>query len=781
MRFFFTIATVLLADLLLAQAVDIYGSVVDAKTQEPLIGVSIAIEGTTNGTFTDLDGKFQLSVEPGSYNITATYVGYETSTRTNLIVTSRGNDALNFELQSGVTISEVVVRANPFQVNRLTPVSLQKLSPEEIKTYPGSNNDVARTVQSLPGVSGSIGGFRNDIIIRGGAPNENVYYLDGIEIPSINHFATQGSAGGPVGLLNVDFIQGVELATTAFGARYDNPLSGVLQFDQRTGNPRQRQTNFRISATEAALTTEGPLFKGSRSESNTTFIVSARRSYLQLLFELLELPIRPNYWDYQFKVNHVIDERNTIFLTGVGSIDDFDVSPPDDFDFEQQSSLEQVPIIQQRTFTAGLGWRRRLRDGKGVMNTYLSTNLFNNDFSRYQDNENRVGLVFRNESREWEQKLRYEYTRFLGPWTLTAGANLIRADYDNITTDNNNELRFETDIDFFRYGFFTQATRSLLNNRLDLSVGFRLDDNTFSRESNTLLKTFSPRLSLSYALDQVGDWRVSASAGRYFKVAPFTVLGFQNQAGEFVNRDVPYTSSVHAVAGLERRIGQFGKVSLEGFYKYYSNYLISAEDGISLANKGGDFSVLGSEEVIPEGEGRTYGLELLFQQKLSKNWYGILAYTFFYSEFTNLAGEFLPSSWDNRHLLSFTGGYKLGRNWEFSLRYRLAGGAPFAPVDTEASEATYPELILDFDNFGRSRLDVFSQLDIRIDKKWNFNTLALNVFLDIENVLGQNIPFPPEFGLARDNNGNLEMPRSLVQVNTTSGVVQPTLGIAVDF
>uniref|UniRef100_UPI004048D696 TonB-dependent receptor plug domain-containing protein n=1 Tax=Roseivirga sp. TaxID=1964215 RepID=UPI004048D696 len=240
------------------------------------------------------------------------------------------------------------------------------LSREEIATYPGGNNDIAKVVQSLPGVSGSVG-FRNDVIIRGGAPSENVYYLDGVEIPNINHFATQGSAGGPVGLLNVSFIEDVTLSTSAFAARYDNALSGVLQFNQRNGNSRNRNLNFRLGASEAALTFEGPLTLPKENEqAKTTFIVSARRSYLQFLFKLIGLPFLPDYWDYQYKINHKIDDKNEINLIGIGSIDDFKVNTPDDITEEQQATLDQIAIIKQWTSTVGISWKHKLESGFGA-------------------------------------------------------------------------------------------------------------------------------------------------------------------------------------------------------------------------------------------------------------------------------------------------------------------------------------------------------------------------------------------------------------------------------
>ena len=783
MKYTLSFCLVLTSSCLIAQNVSIFGKVIDAQTKVPLIGATVRVDGTTSGASTDLDGNYELTnIAPGSYNLTASYLGYESYTRSNVIVQSKGNDDINFELsEGGVLLDAVTVTASPFANKLSTPLSIQTLSPEEIRTYPGGNNDVAKVAQSFPGVQGSVGGFRNDVIIRGGGPNENVYYLDGIEIPNINHFSTQGSAGGPVGLLNVDFIESVELSTSSFGARYDNPLSGVLQFNQRIGNPRERQSTLRVSASEAALTTEGPLFKGSDESAKTSYLVSVRRSYLQFLFELIDLPIRPDYWDYQYKINHELDQYNTIFLTGVGSIDDFSVKAPDEFDAEQQSVLEQVPVIKQWSTTAGLGWKHRLPEGNGIMNTYLSVNILNNDFSRYTDNENLTGLIVRNNSRETENKLRYEYTRFVDDWSLTLGGNLIRSIYKNATQDLVFDDDFNTDIDFWRYGLFAQAAKSFLNNRLDFSIGFRIDDNSFSTENGTLLKTFSPRLSLSYQLDENGFWRLSMAAGKYYKIAPYTVLGFQDENGKFDNSDVPYTGSLHGVLGVERRVGAYGKISVEGFYKKYSDYPISIQDGVSLANKGADFSVLGNEAVSATGEGRSYGLEFLYQQKLSKKFYGIFAYTLFKSEFTDLSGNYLPSVWDSRHLISLLGGYKFGKNWEVSARHRFNGETPFAPVDETQSLASYPFLIVDYSELGNEQLGSFNQLDLRIDKRWDLEKFAFNVYFELQNALGQNTPEPPQYGLARDAMGTVIDPEQLVQIETATSSAIPIIGFAIDF
>jgi hypothetical protein len=748
----------------------------------PLIGATVYLEGTTTGASADVNGYYSIAnIEPGTYNVIATFIGYDAQTQYNIPIKSAGNQPINFKLvESATGLNEVVVKADENQISRSkeNPVSVQTLSANEIATYPGGNNDVVRVAQSLPGVSPSVGGFRNDLIIRGGAPNESVYYLDGMEIPNINHFSTQGAGGGPVGLLNVSFIENVTLSASSFGAQYDNPLSGVLQFEQREGNFREYNAYLRVSASETALTLNGPLFKNGKEESKTSFIVSGRRSYLQFLFDLIGLPIRPDYYDYQFKVTHKIDKYNTLNLLGVGSIDDFTVEPSGDFEPSAQSTFEQVPYIEQQTNAIGLSWRHLLKNERAFMTTTLSNNFLVNNFSRYRDNENREGRFFNNDSREMETKLRYAFNYFSDGWKWTSGFNVQRSDYRNFTEDQNRNFQYETEIDFIKYGFFTNVTKSFFNNRFDVSAGVRADGDSFT-EDNNIGQTISPRVGLSYSLTE--KWKLNATVGRYFKIAPYTILGFQEN-GEFVNRNADYTESDHYVFGIERILGPASNITLEGFYKAYSDYPVSVRDSVSLANKGAGFEVLGNEAVATVGKGRSYGLELLFQQKLTKNFYGIFSYTYFFSEFTGFdSEEYLPSVWDSRHLISFTGGYKLPKEWEISSRWRFAGETPFVPVDTDASVITYPELVLDYQRLGEENLGVFSQLDVRVDKKWNFKNLSLNVFFEIQNILAQEAPQPPSYAIATDENGVVVTPRSLAELPVEEGSIIPTIGLVVDF
>lgn len=759
------------------------GQVIDNKTLLPLEGTTVLIEGTTIGVVTDAQGYFSIQdVPPQTYSITANFLGYTAETKFNVIVKSVGTADLLFKLEEdNQVLDEVVVVKSSFRTTKETPLSTQSLSAVEIETYPGGNNDIAKVAQSLPGISPSIGGFRNDFIIRGGAPNESVYYLDGIEIPNINHFTTQGSAGGPVGMLNVDFIRNVTLSSSAFGAEYDNPLSGVLAFEQRDGNAKDFAAKVRVGASEAGITINTPLFKGGKERSNTTLMLSARRSYLQFIFELVGLPIRPDYWDYQWKLTHTFDTYNSISFVGLGSIDDFSVVAPDEFDAEQQATIEQVPIIQQRTTTLGLSWTRKFKNGNGRMRTSLSTNRLQNLFSRFANNENKSGLLFENDAVEQETKLRSQITQFAGDWKFSYGFNLQLSNYSNATLSLLENFNYATSINFTKYGFFGKASRSYLNERLSLSLGLRLDADTFTTGSS-LIDNLSPRIAASYRLTEDERWKVNASLGRYFKMPTYTMLGFQDIAGNFINQNNRYTQSDHYVAGIEYNWSPTSRITIEGFLKDYSQYPVSVLDQVSLANKGGGFEVLGNEPIVDSGEGQSYGMEVLFQQKLTKNFYGVLAYTYFFSEFSQANGPLLPTVWDSRNLLSFTGGYKLKRNWEISMRYRYAGKTPYVPTNVAASLAAYPRIVLDYNRLGDVSLEAFTQGDIRIDKKWNFKRLSFNFYLEIQNFLAQAVPRPQEYGLARTEDGMEVQPRELIVIDTDrTQTPLPSFGFVFDF
>ena len=779
------------------------GAIINKNSQVGLPGISIQLTPGGKSTVSDSLGNFRITgIIPGAYAISFSGVGFQTKTISNLVVTSGNENTLQVELDPQVgQLSTIVVsgRKNSARVATIeSPLSIQRLTTEDIKANPGGNFDISKVIQSLPGVGGGIGGgsFRNDIIIRGGSPSENVFYLDGIEVPIINHFSTQGSGGGPQGILNVSFIEDVRLSTSAFDARYDNALSSVFQFKQKAGNANRLQGNVRLSASEVAATFDGPLSK------NTTFLASARRSYLQLLFQAIDLPIRPNYWDFQFKTTTKIGKKTTLSFLGIGAIDEFSFAAPKEATPEKLYVINSSPSVNQNSYTFGASLKR-LTD-KGFINLSLSRNLLNNRADKYLDNKNPVEAdrTFRINSTETENKFRFDVNNTYGEWKLSYGATAQLVEFDNtffqvirnaVKDAQGNVLQpgitlnSNTNYNFLRYGAFVQAGRRLVNNRLGLSVGLRTDANNREKENANLLKQLSPRVSLSYALSD--KLNMSASYGQYFRLPSYTQMAFSGNPDNYIK-------STHWVTGFEYLPSSTTRLTIEGFYKRYNNYPVSVIDGISLGNKGIEFGAIGNEPIVQNGKGRVWGLEIFAQQKLTNRIFGVFSYTFYRSEFSGLDGKFVPANWDNRHLVSATLGYKFKRNWELGVKFRYQGAAPYTPYNLEQSRLNYLTLgtgVFNFDQVNTLRLPAFHSGDLRIDKKWNYRKLTLDLFLDITNFYSSKSAGIPNYTFKRTaDNSSFEstdgQPVKMdgsnatpVLLNNIDGTLLPTIGFIVEF
>ncbi|HOZ84012.1 MAG TPA: TonB-dependent receptor [Niabella sp.] len=766
---------------------NVIGTVEDINTHERLRGVSITAMGTAYSTVTDSSGSFKLNLPVGTYAINVSIVSHKKFTQYNVEISTGNDQIVRYELQpEAKALDGIVVRTNrrtsAIATDMITPLSVQRLTTQEIKSSPGGNFDVSKVIQTLPGVGLSNGvGERNDIIIRGGAPNENVYYLDGVEIPVLNHFQTQGSSGGAQGILNVSFIESLKLTTSAFDPKYNDALSSTFVINQRNGNPDRLTGNIRASLTETALTLEGPL------SAKTTFLSSARKSYLGWMFKAVDLPIRPNFYDFQYKVNHKFNEKTTLTAIGIGAIDNFSFAPTRKSTPENTYVLRSTPFVNQWTYTMGFNLNRKINNG--FMNFTLSRNMFNTTLDKFEDEkkieQNRTLLV---KSDEVENKFRFDYNKFLNGWKLSAGLDAQYVGYsgdvfnrisNEIKDANGNiiapekTIQFNSAIHFWKYGVFAQAAKWFFEDRLLLSGGLRTDMNSFTETGNHPLKTLSPRLSLSYRLAE--KWNLNASAGTYFKAPIYTALGYKDAVGNFINKDMNYTQSTHYVLGTEFLPKNSLRFTLEGFYKRYSNYPVSEATGVSLANQGTQYGSVGSERLLSKGKGEAFGIEAFVQQKMTKNLFYVVSYSYVVSKFSGIDGILKPSSWDNRSLFSATMGYKMKKDWELGLKYRFAGGNPFTPFDMTASQQNYmllgqgiPEMAL----LNQNRLSNYNQLDFRIDKKINFKKTSLGFYVDIQNLLMQKNETNPNFTFKRseDNSGFISTDGQPVKMDGSNAI-----------
>jgi outer membrane receptor protein involved in Fe transport len=783
------------------------GVLVNRKTQQNAPGLLISVIPGNEKLISDSNGAFRFtSLLPGAYAIKVTGLGIQEKLLTNVIVTSGNENNLTIELEPAINLLNTVTvtgRRNTAKATTLeSPLSIQRLTAEDIKANPGGNFDISKVIQSLPGVGGGAAGgtFRNDIIIRGGAPSENVFYLDGIEVPIINHFSTQGSGGGPQGILNVSFIQDVKLSTSAFDARYDNALSSVFQFRQKNGNPNKLQGNFRMSGTEVAATLDGPISK------RTTFLASVRRSYLELLFKALDLPIRPNYWDYQFKTTTKINDKTTLTTLGLAAIDDFKLAAPKEVTPEKLFAINSNPLINQWNYTLGLSLKKLIQDG--YWNLSLSRNTLDNQADRYEDNENPsdASRTFQIRSNETENKLRFDVTKNIQNISLSYGVVSQYVQFDNafyqlfrpalkdslgIVIQDAISFNTNTGVNFLRYGGFLQLGTRLFEDRLAISTGLRADANNYSTSSQNPLDQLSPRVSLSYALSNA--WNFSASYGTYYRLPSYTQLAYSNNG---LTNPGKYIQSNHYVAGFEFLPSSTTRFTFEGFYKGYNNYPVSILDKISLANKGIEFGAIGNEPIAQDGKGKAYGFEFFAQQKLTEKFFGVFSYTLYWSEFTGMDKKYQPASWDNRHLISATAGYKLPKNWELGIKFRYQGAAPYTPYDLEQSRLNYLTLgsgVFDYDKVNTLRLKAFHSGDIRLDKKWNYKKTTFDFYIDIQNFYASKSTGAPQYTFKRkeDNSDFLSNNGKPVQLNGSNaipyflenaeGTFIPTIGFIIEF
>jgi len=783
------LSIILLSTTALAQKGTIKGRIYDAKSNHPIEFATIVIQGTTTGSTSDLEGNYIFTgIEPGFKRIVVNFLGYETTASAEFQV--QGNQISYIDvgiLESSKELAEVTIRQNISLKKIESPLSLIKIGIQEIEKGAGTNRDVSKAVQVLPGV-GATNPNRNDLIVRGGGPSENVFYLDGVEIPVINHFATQGSSGGSVGVINPDFVREIDFYTGAFPANRGNALSSVMEIRQRDGSKDGIHSKISIGASDAGITLEGPIGKKS------TFIASARQSYLQLLFSLIGLPFLPTYTDFQVKNKISFNTDNELTFIVLGAIDDMvlntGIKNPTE---SQRYLLASLPIYKQWNYTIGTVYKHY---SDNHFDTWvLSRNMLRNSNFKYQNNDENLPKTSNYFSDEAENKLRFERSYPDLPVKLLFGFGLKSAHYTNQTfrqfyaNGKTNELNYKTNLNLFGYQAFIQTSKSYLDELFKLSIGVSMNGNNYNINMRNPLNQLSPRISASYAISDKID--INANVGRYTMQPSYTTLGYRNATGILVNQNenLKYIISNQAILGFEYRPTQKMRMSLEGFYKQYGNYTLSVTDGLSTASKGTDFGQVGDEEIVSTGKGRAYGIELLFKIMEINNLNLTLTSTLFRSEFTNENGFYLPSSWDTKYVSNLTANYKLPKNWGISVRQRFVGGVPFTPINYSYSSIKQVWNIqnqpyLDYNNFNSLRLRPSHILDFRLDKEFYFNKWLLNVYTDIQNIYNfqsQSAPMYTNLDISGNPiaDPNDDAKYQLRKINISNGTILPTIGIIV--
>lgn len=766
----------------------IKGVVIDKSTRQPLEFVNVLVVGLGIGASTDANGNFLITqVPPGIYRLQASFLGYKTELTPEYRV-NHVTPYVQIELEEeNTSLNEVVVTASPFQKVPESPVSLRVIGLQEIEKAPGANRDISKVVQNYPGVAFSPIGYRNDLIVRGGGPSENRFYLDGVEIPNINHFSTQGASGGPVGLIDADLIRSVKFYSGAFPADKGNALSSVLDFSLRDGDMERNSLKATLGASEVSLSSNGHI------GNKTSYLVSVRQSYLQALFKILGLPFLPAYTDASFKIKTRFDSHNELTLLGLGGIDRMKLNLGIEGE-DAEYMLSYLPEINQETYTVGGVYRHYSQ--RHVQSIVLSQSYLNNRNVKYRDNDesSEENLTLRLGSIEQETKLRMENTSSWSVWKVKAGFDLNYSryksnEYRKVFANALREYDYHTDLSLWRWGMFASVDYAAPDKSFTASMGVRTDGNNYSDKMKELWRQLSPRLSVSYRL--IEGLTLSGHVGLYYQLPSYTALGFKGEEGEYVNRHLDYISVSQESLGLSWTPNENMELSVEGFYKLYGHMPFSLSDQIPLSCKGNDYGTIGNEALSSEAKGRSYGVELMFKWLLTQKLNLSSSLTIFKSEFKDgEQGSYVPSTWDNRFILNMSGTYNFPKHWSLGAKVSCIGGSPYTPYDVEKSSLVEAwnvqgRAYYDYSRYNQERLPVFGQLDVRVDKTFYLKKCMLGFYLDIQNITASKLRQPD----ALMSTGQIENPSAplseqryvMKSIRQESGTLLPTLGITFEY
>ncbi len=772
----------------LAAEYQIKGVVIDKSTRQPLEFVNVLVVGLGIGASTDANGSFLITqVPPGIYRLQASFLGYKTELTPEYRV-NHVTPYVQIELEEeNASLNEVVVTASPFQKVPESPVSLRVIGLQEIEKAPGANRDISKVVQNYPGVAFSPIGYRNDLIVRGGGPSENRFYLDGVEIPNINHFSTQGASGGPVGLIDADLIRSVKFYSGAFPADKGNALSSVLDFSLRDGDMERNSLKATLGASEVSLSSNGHI------GNKTSYLVSVRQSYLQALFKILGLPFLPAYTDASFKIKTRFDSHNELTLLGLGGIDRMKLNLGIEGE-DAEYMLSYLPEINQETYTVGGVYRHYSQ--RHVQSIVLSQSYLNNRNVKYRDNDESTeeNLTLRLGSIEQETKLRMENTSSWSVWKVKAGFDLNYSryksnEYRKVFANALREYDYHTDLSLWRWGMFASVDYAAPDKSFTASMGVRTDGNNYSDKMKELWRQLSPRLSVSYRL--IEGLTLSGHVGLYYQLPSYTALGFKGEEGEYVNRHLDYISVSQESLGLSWTPNENMELSVEGFYKLYGHMPFSLSDQIPLSCKGNDYGTIGNEALSSEAKGRSYGVELMFKWLLTQKLNLSSSLTIFKSEFKDgEQGSYVPSAWDNRFILNMSGTYNFPKHWSLGAKVSCIGGSPYTPYDVEKSSLVEAwnvqgRAYYDYSRYNQERLPVFGQLDVRVDKTFYLKKCMLGFYLDIQNITASKLRQPD----ALMSTGQIENPSAplseqryvMKSIRQESGTLLPTLGITFEY
>lgn len=708
------------ADHLAAQGT-VSGRVTRRDGGAPLPDATVVVRGAPSATATtDGDGRYRLAVPPGTWAVEFRRIGYRPVVRTDVIVRPGRLTPLDAALEViPLLLADLEVQPDFFPVAAGDGTTWAGFSSEEVRRSPGAAGDVSRVLQALPSVA-KVNDQNNALVVRGGNPTENLFLVDGMEVYNINHFAAQGTSGGALGILNVDVVSNAEMSAGAFGAAYGDRLSSTVDIRLREGNREATDVQLDLNFLGVGGMGEGPI--GKRG----SWLLTARRSYVDLAAQAFNLGTSaiPRFGSLQGKLSLDVGPHRLGLMTVWA--DDHIQSGLDDALRDDMVTFGRQDLVQG---TSGVSW-----DAQWSVTTSSRTTLawthagFDEDW--YETSSGGSPLL-RNRSAEDGLRLRHTTTHAIGRTVFTAGgdASWLRSRFDNLYPAQTDPFgtpipasAVHADLDGLRGGLFASAQRNLAA-RLQATAGLRVDH--FSVTGNT---TVAPRLSLAYELGE--RTTLTAAGGLYYQALPLVALAQAPSAAK-----APDMRSWQVVAGVAHRPRPDLRILVEAYHKASDRLPVDPSQSwlLPLDDMAGGYGfVRVSDRLAPVGRARADGVEVTLQKRMSGRFYALVAGSVFRSRYAAADGVWRDRASDNRVTLTAEGGVQLGRAWELSGRWMLAGGAPFTPIDT-ARSAALGRTVLDSTAVMADRLPLYSSVSIRIDRRFQVGRSNVRAFLSAWN------------------------------------------------
>ncbi|MCK6543145.1 TonB-dependent receptor [bacterium] len=703
----------------------IKGLIIDKETKETLPGANVWIVGTSRGAVTKTDGSFEIKeLTSGTYSLSVQYIGYAVFTKPDVIVREQRITPVLIELLPEDVEGETIeVHADYFSATESASTSTTNLSSEEVRRSSAAAGDVSRIIAGLPSVA-KTDEQKNSLAVRGGSPTENAFFVDGIEIPNINHFPTQGSSGGAIGILNVDLIQDVNFMTGGFSSAYGDRLSSVLDLRLREGNrdAMDGQWDLNFGGT-------GGVFEGPFSGKKGSWLFSVRRSYVDIIAKMIDVNVTPWYADAQSKIVYDVGNNHQLSLIHISGYDENNIS-------KKQGKKLDIPTYGKETHlqnTTGLTWRW-LWNKKGYTLGVVSFSAirFGTDFNSARTDS----LLIKNKSSEnyiqYRQTAFYRFNNFHSlefGWHAKTDVNHYDQAYGANTDPVGNvipSMTLNDKLKTFQTGFFATYTMRPFQ-KLETQIGTRGDYFSYTQRWHV-----SPRVSVGYELTTATSAQIAA--GIYYQNLPKNLLA-QNKA--LKNNNDPY--AVHYVAGMRHRFSEDTRLTVEGYLKeYYHMPMDPTQPGLFVVDeiqyRNGFF--YDHATLNDDGKARVIGIEVTIQKKLARRFYGIISGTYYQSRYKGLDHRWRDRVFDNRFIAGIEGGFKPNAKWEYSGRFIIAGGAPYTPFNVPASEAAQ-QAVFDVNQINAKRYPVYHSMNLRADRRFQLSGSNLITYISLWNVYNQ--------------------------------------------